>query len=215
MTLRACAPVAWLAWFLIEPLPNANNTAGPNAIAVRRVWLVLKALPHVVPETSFEESFLGQGLLELSHVEHLPQRVPIVLTALLIAAAAVGLGDLVLRGLRLECSLDLSLGERVALGYGVGAGLLGVLTLVVGRLGWLDTWLVRGGLGLLAAAGLFRSGLWRAPRPKIDRTWILKALIICPFVVVMLLASMLPAIDFDVLEYHLQGPKEYHQAGRI
>ena len=26
---------------------------------------------------------------------------------------------------------------------------------------------------------------------------------------------MLPAIDFDVLEYHLQGPKEYYQAGRI
>ena len=31
----------------------------------------------------------------------------------------------------------------------------------------------------------------------------------------MLLASMLPSIDFDVLEYHLQGPKEYFQAGRI
>jgi hypothetical protein len=26
---------------------------------------------------------------------------------------------------------------------------------------------------------------------------------------------MLPAVDFDVLEYHLQGPKEYYQAGRI
>ena len=31
----------------------------------------------------------------------------------------------------------------------------------------------------------------------------------------MLLGAMLPAIDFDVLEYHLQGPKEYYQAGRI
>ena len=31
----------------------------------------------------------------------------------------------------------------------------------------------------------------------------------------MILASMLPSIDFDVLEYHLQGPKEYFQAGRI
>ena len=38
---------------------------------------------------------------------------------------------------------------------------------------------------------------------------------IAPFVVVMILGSMLPAIDFDVLEYHLQGPKEYFQAGRI
>src|SRR5262249_28868130 len=169
MTLRACAPVAWLAWFLIEPLPNANNTAGPNAIAVRRAWLVLKALPHVVPETSFEESFLGQGLLELSHVEYLPQRAPIVLSALLIAAAAVGLGDLVLRRLRLERMLGLGLGEGVALGYGVGAGLLGVLTLISGRLGWLDSWLVRGALAVMASTGLFRSGLLRAPRPRIDR----------------------------------------------
>ena len=31
----------------------------------------------------------------------------------------------------------------------------------------------------------------------------------------MLLGAMLPAIDFDVLEYHIQGPKEYFQAGRI
>ena len=31
----------------------------------------------------------------------------------------------------------------------------------------------------------------------------------------MLLGAMLPAIDFDVLEYHLQGPKEYYQSGRI
>src|SRR5262249_6015242 len=30
-----------------------------------------------------------------------------------------------------------------------------------------------------------------------------------------ILGSMLPAVDFDVLEYHLEGPKEYFQSGRI
>ncbi len=40
-------------------------------------------------------------------------------------------------------------------------------------------------------------------------------MIVAPFLLIMLLGSMLPAIDFDVLEYHLQGPKEYFQAGRI
>jgi hypothetical protein len=40
-------------------------------------------------------------------------------------------------------------------------------------------------------------------------------MLIAPFVVITLLGSMLPAIDFDVLEYHLQAPKEYFQAGRI
>src|SRR4051794_30779811 len=42
---------------------------------------------------------------------------------------------------------------------------------------------------------------------------LLGGLVIAPFVLIMLLGAMLPTIDFDVLEYHLQGPKEYYQAG--
>ena len=209
----AVLELLWLAWFLVEPLPNTKNAAGPNQIAIRRGFLLLKALPEVVPETSFRESILGQGVEELRHVENLPQRLPIVLVALLIAAAAVGLGDLVLRSLGLAEGVGLV--ERVALDYGLGAGLLGTLTLLFGRAGWLNPWPVRASLAIVAGAGLFTSRLWRAPRPKIDRKVCLWALVICPFVVVMLLASMLPSIDFDVLEYHLQGPKEYYQAGRI
>jgi hypothetical protein len=45
--------------------------------------------------------------------------------------------------------------------------------------------------------------------------WIGLALIVGPFLVLMALGAMLPTIDFDALEYHLQGPKEYFQAGRI
>jgi hypothetical protein len=204
--------VCWLAWFLIVPLPYANSVA-PTSQAVRRIWLVLKAFPHVVPDTSWRESLLGGGIEEIRHFENLPQRLPIVLAAGLIAAAAVGLGDLVTRGLRLAGGLRL--GERIALDYGLGAGLLGVVTLIVGRLGWLDPWAMRLGLGALAAAGLVTSRLWLAPRPRIDLYWSMMAVVIAPFVVVMILASMLPSIDFDVLEYHLQGPKEYYQAGRI
>src|SRR5206468_4745108 len=44
---------------------------------------------------------------------------------------------------------------------------------------------------------------------------LLTTLVLAPFLVIMSLGSMLPTIDFDVLEYHLQGPKEYYQAGRI
>lgn len=36
-----------------------------------------------------------------------------------------------------------------------------------------------------------------------------------PFVLVMLLAAMLPPLDFDVREYHLQAPKEFLLQGRI
>jgi 4-amino-4-deoxy-L-arabinose transferase-like glycosyltransferase len=41
------------------------------------------------------------------------------------------------------------------------------------------------------------------------------AFIVGPFLVLMTLGSMLPTIDFDALEYHLQGPKEYFRAGQI
>ena len=114
-------------------MPTTVGT--PPERAVRRGWLLLKTFPEVVPDTTFQESFLGNGLKELSHVENLPQRVPIVLTAGLIAAAAIGLGDMVLRRLKLEAGLGAA--ERIALDYGLGAGLLGVLTLLLGRLGWL------------------------------------------------------------------------------
>ena len=33
--------------------------------------------------------------------------------------------------------------------------------------------------------------------------------------VIMGLGAMLPTVDFDAIEYHLQGPKEYYRAGRI
>ena len=36
-----------------------------------------------------------------------------------------------------------------------------------------------------------------------------------PFVLAILLAGMLPPLDFDVREYHLQAPKEFFQQGRI
>ncbi len=36
-----------------------------------------------------------------------------------------------------------------------------------------------------------------------------------PFVLAILLGAMLPPIDFDVREYHLEAPKEFYQQGRI
>jgi hypothetical protein len=213
LAILALAELAWLAWFLIVPLPNANNIGAPPEKAVRRGLLLLKAFPEVVPDTPFRESFLGKGLDELSHVENLPQRLPIVLTAGLIAAAAVAAGDLVLRWLRLTPSLRAA--ERIALDYGLGAGLIGVLTLLLGRLGWLHPWLFRVMFLILAVVGLTTSRLWRAGRFKLNASSCTLLMVAAPFVVVMILGSMLPSIDFDVLEYHLEGPKEYYRAGSI
>jgi hypothetical protein len=222
--------ILWFAWYLVVPLQNVMNLGIP----IRRGLLLLKAIPEVVPDTPFRESLLGKGILELSHLENLPQRIPIVLSAGLIIAAAIGLGELVIGRLRLRDRLRL--GERIALDYGLGTAFLGVATLLVGRMGWLDPWFIRTGLGLIAVLGLLSARPWRSRRsaqipestpgtatpvadqppdpPRDSLAWLFK-LAIAPFLILMILGSMLPATDFDVLEYHLAGPKEYFQAGRI
>lgn len=206
----ALTQLAWLAWFLAEPLPNATTPAGP----IRRGLLLLKAFPEVVPGTTFRQSLVGQTLDELSHLENLPERIPIVGAAGLIVFAALGLGEMALAALRLRDKLALS--ERVVVDFGLGTSALGVLTLLAGRAGLLHPWVFRVGLALIGLTGVGISRIWKAERPRLDvHSCLITLLVIGPFLAIMLLGSMLPAIDFDVLEYHLQGPKEYYQSGRI
>jgi hypothetical protein len=208
--LLAVLELAWLGWFLVEPLPNAPDLKMP----VRRGLLLLKAFPQVVPGTTFQQSLLGQALDELSHLENLPDRIPILAAAGLIFLAALGLGKLVILALGLRTWARPL--ERTALAFGLGTAGLGVLTLLAGRAGLLSPWIFRVGLGLIALVGFGASKPWKPSRPSfnVDHL-VLTTLVVGPFLVIMLLGSMLPAIDFDVLEYHLQGPKEYYQAGRI
>ncbi|AGA27493.1 hypothetical protein [Singulisphaera acidiphila] len=278
---------AWLGWFLVEPLPNAGNVGG----TVRRWMFLARALPQVVPGVRFDQSYLGLALQELGHLENLSQRVPIALAATLIAGGALALGQGVLRGLRLQRVLKPI--ERLPLAYGLGTTGLGLITLILGRLGALSPWPIRVGLGALIAVEIalmvrdrrrtvdrddgelraeglasaseghaspgnegalgatgsvlgprasqakafphgFRVRNRMAPgRPSntpgggafgdrlLPRSTSLPALIglslfaIGPFLLLMALGAMLPTIDFDAIEYHLQGPKEYFQAGRI
>ena len=51
------------------------------------------------------------------------------------------------------------------------------------------------------------------PYATLVRTGMVLAMML--FVLAMALGAMLPSIDFDVKEYHLQGPKEHFQAGHI
>jgi hypothetical protein len=228
----------WFYWVFSEPLPNAANSGGGQ---IRRSIFLWRALPEVVPGVTWAQSYIGSAFRELSHLENLPQRGPIVLAALFIAAAAVSLGRLVIGWLGLNRAM--SRVERLALAYPLGTSVLGVLTLVGGRLGLLSPWPVRVALGLFAAAGVWpalRRGQSVVPsppvgvgeggrgaaegggQPAVDHTLALSpparlglALIAGPFLALMALAAMLPTIDFDALEYHLQCPKEYFLAGKI
>ena len=218
VALLAVVELAWFLWFESVKLANGGNTP--------RWYFVTRALPHVVPGVTFAQSFLGAALIDLSHVGNLPQRLPVVGAAVLIAAGALGLGGLILRALRLTGVV--TAWERVALAFGLGASGLGVLTLLVGRAGGLTPWPVRLGLALLAAAeGACLAREWKdrrgseSPRkpgePSGDGSraslgfWLAAG----PFLVLMALGAMVPSMDFDAIEYHLQGPKEYYKAGRI
>jgi hypothetical protein len=202
----ALLELAWLAWFHWVPLPNAGKE-----LARWKLWLL------AVPGIS-DRSILGDALERLSRLEFLPQRLPILLAAGLILAGAIALGSLLLRALRLRNAFGPI--ERTALAFGLGAAGLGALTLIAGRLEALSTVSVRIGLGLLIGLEV----VWRlwapkpTPRPRTPWSWwsgMGLGLVIGPFLVTSLLAAMLPTIDFDALEYHLQGPKEYFLDGRI
>jgi len=218
----AALQAAWLFWFLREPLPNASNVGA--GVQPQRWMFLTRALPQVMVEgLTFAESHLGLSWENLRHVENLPQRLPVVLAALFIGGASVALGGLALRALGLSRALRWY--ERLPLAYAAGAALLGVLTLAAGRLGVLTPWSARLGLGALIAAGAAAGfagrrggaaeepgGAWAAV------TWaggLGMAAVAGPFLVLMALAAMLPTVDFDAIEYHLQGPKEYYQNQRI
>ena len=142
--------------------------------------LLWRAFPQVVPGVSFRESFLGQAALELSHFENLPRTLPVVG-----AGAHRGgrdqLGELILASLRLRGLLRL--GERLALGFGLGTAGLGVITLLLGRAGLLSPWLFRLGLALIAAAGLRVSRIWEMERPRFEARTLIPVALIAPFLV--------------------------------
>src|SRR5262249_40599111 len=53
---------------------------------------------------------------------------------------------------------------------------------------------------------------WLGPRDPRELWWLLAA---APFAAVLVLGALLPPVDFDVREYHLEVPKEWYLAGRI
>ena len=126
---------------------------------------------------------------------------------------------------------DLTRLETFVFSLGMGLAALSTWTLLLGLFGVLDrmwTFAVPAGLTLLAAIVVwYRSRSAEVavqPPPQrelppqqsvpdvLGARWLWLAL---PFVLVILLAAMLPPLDFDVREYHLQAPKEFFQQGRI
>jgi 4-amino-4-deoxy-L-arabinose transferase-like glycosyltransferase len=156
------------------------------------------------------------------------------LLAMAVVAAAAGWGawPTVWLGFRKR-----NAGQQFCLATALGLGLLGTLTLILGATGLLNrpvawTLLAAGGICGLLRLSLTQadaknertsapSGAQRGLRYAAPRAVVLLVLAV-PLVVALFGASLPPGMlwqeeanGYDVLEYHLQGPREYYNAGRI
>jgi hypothetical protein len=115
---------------------------------------------------------------------------------------------------------------RVALAAGLGLGALGLATFALGIPGWLSSWTVWGGLGLLSVL-CARDGWWllswlgtqarRIGQAIRSGSWLDRVLwgYILLTVLLMALAALLPPTAWDALMYHLAAPAVDQARGRV
>jgi hypothetical protein len=153
----------------------------------------------------------------------LVDRLPVLLVAAAIVAWATVLGWLLM--ILCRANRGLGRGELAVFSIAVGLAALSTWVLLLGLFGVMDRlWMCTvPALVTLVAASCIRfksmsnSRELTAPgrvseRDAISAHWLWLAL---PFTLMILLAAMLPPLDFDVREYHLQAPKEFFLQGRI
>lgn len=223
--------VGFCAVFFQLDLPNQN---GVNRL---HIWAELPflLLNMVVQHPDFPEASWA----------FLPQRFPFILAASVAWFGAWGLGQLVLRLLRVPLQ-NPSL-ERFVLGCGVGLSGLSLIVLGVGLLAQVVPGAMSRPLlvSLCLLVGIVELALFlrerrpaspgggrtqkRQPKKDSDEKGVLAGgqvsfgqllriaagIAIVLFVIALSLGAMLPPLDFDVREYHLGGPKEYFQNGHV
>ena len=146
--------------------------------------------------------------------------------AMLWVLAATGAGAFLLRSLRLS-AVSPALRGATAAGLGLGAFSLIVLGLgLAGVLSGATAWLLVL-IGLLLSAWELRRGAW----VESIQTWLWEpvgwewmVLIGVPFLAIAIVGALVPPgilwgaddpAGYDVVEYHLQAPREWFEAGRV
>lgn len=211
--------VGFSVYFFSQDLPN--NTRDPQQPLTRSaVWQVLfveattvfNPLDYSVPDGESGWSYL-------------PERAVFVMTAASLLACAWLCGSAALRTLDVpRCGLR---SEQLVLCCGVGLSLMSLWTLAIGVSGMMSIAALLA-LPVVAGVTLVLSRFSRNRRlvrtiaavpqheDRLSRGWtIVIGVLLVVFGVHLLLGGMTPPRDFDVREYHLQGPKEWFQAGRI
>ena len=205
--------VAFLAWFF-------NSSIEDPHLPRTELWSMIIDEVLGLSETTGD----AVNVSSESGLKYLPQRLPLFSTAALILILSLIHGDAVcLLALR---RLSLYRTEHVVIRLGAGLGILATVTLCCGLAGQLNkTAICLAAIISVAVAAVQRWNLKsESSQPLISSTaqkHVSRAvatfalLIIVPFAIYLLLGSVSPPTDFDVREYHLQGPKEWFQAGQI
>ena len=150
---------------------------------------------------------------------------------LLWLASATGLGLFIARPL-LKDLVSIPAALRFVTMAGLGLGAVSLALLGLGLLGWLNALTAWGLVGIGLILGIVRIirldtpemraalNRWFSESAGVDWLWLL----LVPTFVVMLVGAMFPPgllwspdepHGYDVVEYHLQVPREWYEAGRI
>lgn len=229
-TWRVALALAWLVvfsiWFYSFGMPNNRPL---------QRWMFWSMIPFDLMDLidpPVEPNAPAWGWL------YLGQRIPLMAVAVGVWLAGWALGRLELRLLRVDSLLDRT--ERAFFAICLGLATISLLMLGLGVVGQLSRWPLL--LILLAASGA-EAWLSLKDRPRevsLSATaenrrsdsrraedanaaeqsagnWLpcVVLVAVAPFVFCLLLGAMSPQTDFDVIEYHLGGPKEWFQQGRI
>ncbi|MFO1023213.1 MAG: hypothetical protein U0903_21365 [Planctomycetales bacterium] len=147
--------------------------------------------------------------------KNLPERIPFVSWGLFLLWTGWSVGQFLLR--RLDLPELITTAEHNYLAILTGLGVLSLATLALGIAGVMSRGVFV--MGLFTAAIIAHWELYKDFAPHewtgFNRHALWKWLPLIPFLLLFLLGSLLPEIDFDVKEYHLGGPKEWYLAGRI
>lgn len=208
-----CLALSWMvlfwAFFFTSDLPNANIPGlGRLEMVIRTPALLWNLLfPHRPPG-------------ETSGWHVLLERAPVLGIALFVWGTAYACGSLSLRWLGLHDRFDRV--TRLAYSGGLGMAWVSLWTLATGYLGFLNRTLFVSAfvlIILLEALLAVRGFLRRTVDSQLPTSsegppgWMWGACLV--FLLPILLGAMLPSTDFDVNEYHLEGPKEYFLSDAI
>lgn len=154
----------------------------------------------------------------------LAERISVLAIAAAIVGVATAAGWLALVLCRAEQMLTRL--EAFVFAAGVGLNLVSTYTLLVGLVGLLNRWVFAAPAVVVVAGAIAvwikrrRLGTNDFQPPSVSHEqgdgfsprWVWLA---APFALVIVLGGMLPPIEFDVREYHLQVPKEFFEQGSI